>query len=75
MYALLLSGHVSLCAPDLVYLSGVWGLGVTIFCRELLVRTVILEDVCDKSGFSTSVCKGGPFLRGYVRFLARGQVG
>ena len=40
-YALLQSGHVSLYAPDLLYLSMVWGFGISSFWRVLLVRSVI----------------------------------
>ena len=42
-YALLQSGHVSLYAPDLLYLSRVWCFGITSFWRVLLVRNVILR--------------------------------
>ena len=42
IYALLQSGHVSLYAPDLLYLSRVWGFGISSFCSVLLARMVIL---------------------------------
>ena len=42
IYALLQSGHVSLYAPDLLYLSRVWGFGVSSFYSVLLARMVIL---------------------------------
>ena len=41
-YALLQSGHVSLYAPDLLYLSQVWGFVISRFWSVLLVRRVIL---------------------------------
>ena len=42
-YILLQSGHVSVYAPDLLYLSTVWGFGISSFWRVLLVRSVILR--------------------------------
>ena len=39
-YVLLQSGHVNLYTPDLLYLYGVWGLGIRSFWRVLLVRRV-----------------------------------
>ena len=36
-------GHVSLYAPDLLYLSRVWGFGISSFWRVLLLRSVILR--------------------------------
>ena len=44
-YALLQSRHVSLCALDLLYLSRVWGFGISRFWRVLLVCNVILSSV------------------------------
>ena len=44
-YALLQSGHVNLYTPDLLYLSGVWGLGISSFWRVLLVRRVTFMSV------------------------------
>ena len=44
-YALSQSGHVSLYAPDLLYLSRVWGFGISRFWSVLLVRRVILLSV------------------------------
>ena len=60
--ALLQSGHVSLYAPDLLYLYRVWGFGISIFWRVLLVRSAILWSiflerfVIKKKSFSTNVC-------------------
>ena len=44
-YTLLQSEHVSLYAPDLLYLSRVWGFGISSFWRVLLVCSVILRSV------------------------------
>jgi len=41
-YGLLQSGDVSLYAPDLLYLSRVWGFVISSFWSVLLVRRVIL---------------------------------
>ena len=41
-YTLLQSGHVSLYAPDLLYLSWVWGFVISSFWSVLLVHRVIL---------------------------------
>ena len=55
-YALLQSGHVSLYAPDLLYLYRVCGFGISSYWSVLLARLnsyfCFLENVCDESGLS-----------------------
>ena len=44
-YALLQSGHISLYAPDLLYLSRVWDFSIRSFWKVLFVLSVILMSV------------------------------
>ena len=78
-YALLQSGHVSLYAPDLVYLSRVWGFNISSFWRVVCIhcdsKVSFPEKVCNESGLSANVCEGGPFLCGLVCFLVEGRGG
>jgi len=75
-YALLQSGHVSLYAPDLLYLSLVWGFVISSFWSVLLVRRVILMCAFLKMFViyvvSAEVREGGPYMCGFFWFLAGG---
>ena len=78
-YALLHSGQVCLYAPDLLYLSRAWGFGTSSLWRVLLVCRVILMCAFLKMFVINVVSlpmyvKGGPFLCGFIWFLAGGFV-
>jgi len=65
-YAFLHSGHVSLYAPDRVYLSDVWVLRVSALrmvftVRNAIFRSVLLNVLVMKVVSFPHVCECGPF--------------